>query len=404
MTPTQRPSVERALALIWQAAAPLGVETISCSHAAGRTTAQGIQAMRDTPTFRASAMDGFALCSGDTTAASHKAPVRLRLLSPVFAGMPVQPLARGAAIPISTGAPVPEGADAVLVREAAEIRAGELVLDRPVLQDRNVRQIGEDARAGDMILPPGAWLSPAMIGALTAYGVARLPVWRSPGVAVISTGSELMGSGAVLERAAFVDSNGPMIRSAVGQLGLGADFIGIARDERHALDAALDAASASDLVVSTGGVSAGDLDLVRERLEARGAEIIFHGVRMRPGKPLLFARLADGRLYFGLPGTPVAALVTFRFFVTHAIRRLAGLPAEQGEPIRHNGVAREGTTLFLRARRGTSPQGHPLADTQLDQRPHILRSIFEADLWLRLHDGDGEGDESSLAYPFTARL
>ena len=402
MSKTDRPSVEEALALIWQATGPLGVETISCSHAAGRTTAQSVLAKRDTPAFRVSAMDGFALRSVDAIGASDASPVRLRLLDPVFAGTWPQALPGGAAVPISTGAPVPEGADAVLVREAACLRAGDLVLDTPVAPDRNIRQVGEDALAGDVILPPGARLSPAMIGALTAYGVARAPVWKSPRIGVISTGSELTGSDAEPACAAFVDSNGPMIRSAVTQLGLCADFIGIARDERQALDAALDAASASDLIVSTGGVSAGDLDLVRERLEARGAEIIFHGVRMRPGKPLLFARLADGRLYFGLPGTPIAALATFRFFVTHAIRRLSAMPPEQGEAIRHNGGAREGTTLFLRARRATDRQGRPLADTRLDQRPHILRSVFEADLWLRLHDG--EGGDNGLAYAFSAQL
>ena len=402
MSKAARPSVDQALALIWDATDPLGAETIPIGDAVGRITAGTVRALRDTPAFRASAMDGFALRSADTRTASQDRPIHLRLHAPVFAGAWPQSLPEGVAVAISTGAAAPEGADTILVREAAQVREATLIVSAPVAAHKNLRLIGEDAVAGAEIAPGGLRLSPAMIGALVAYGLADVSVQRLPRIGLISTGSELTTQGAQPSTGALVDSNAPMIRSALTALGLPADFIGIAADDKGAIDTALDAASNSDLVLSTGGVSAGDLDLVRARLEARGAQIVFHGVRMRPGKPLLLARLKDGRAYLGLPGTPVAALATFRFFAMHAIRRLSGLGPEAGETISHNGVARDGTTLFLRARRVAGSDGRPIADTILDQRPHILRSVFAADLWLRL-DADEDG-ERATAYPFSASL
>lgn len=392
-----RPSVEEALALIRASLAPLGTETIPTAQAFGRVTAAPLHARRDVPSFPMSAMDGFAVRSADTLNASGRAPARLRRAEPVYAGDRPAPLAEGTAAPIATGAPIPAGADAVLVRERAEVDGDWLVVRHAIEPQRNVRQTGEDMAAGAQVVEAGVALSPHAVGALAAFGIDRLEARRQPRIGLISTGTELSGIGEPVAAAGLIDSNAPMIAASAQALGLPCAFLGRAADQAAAIDLLLDGSEGCDLVVSTGGVSAGGLDLVRGRLEARGAQILFHGVRMRPGKPLLFALLADGRPYFGLPGNPVAALVGFRFFVVAAIRRMLGLVPEQGEHVSCNAQRRDGTTLILRGRRTTDPAQ---VDCTLDQRSHVLSSTLLADCWVKL----GEDGAMEQAFPITARF
>jgi len=392
-----RPSVDEALALIRDRIVPLHTETIATEDGFGRATAMPLLARRDVPAFPMSAMDGFALHSADTTQASDAAPLALRLVAPVYAGRVPAPLERGTAAPIATGAAVPAGADAVLVREQAEFADSHLLVRRPIDPRRNVRQPGEDVVAGAEIVKAGTLLGPQAVGALAAFGVDRLEVRRRPKIGLISTGSELSGIGEAVGAAGLIDSNAPMIAACAQALGLQTHFLGRAPDQAAALDLLLEGSSGCDLVLSTGGVSAGDLDLVRDRLEAHGAHILFHGVRMRPGKPILFALMADGRPYFGLPGNPVAALVGFRFFVMQALRRMLGLAPEQGAPVSCNAAPREGTTLILRGRRTADPA---VVDCALDQRSHVLSSTLLADCWVKL----GEDGSGAQAFPIIARL
>jgi len=392
-----RPSVDEALAIIWDNLAPLRTETIATSDAFRRVTATPLYARRDVPGFPMSAMDGFALASAATQAASDVAPADFRLVAPIYAGNWPAPLEPGTAAPIATGAPIPAGADAVLVREQAEIAGDRLLLRRPLEPLRNVRQTGEDMIAGREIVGAGTIVSPQAVGALAAFGIDRLEVRCPPRIGLISTGSELGGIGEKIGDAGLIDSNGPMIAACAQALGLPSNFLGRAADQAAAIDLLLDRSGACDLVLSTGGVSAGDLDLVRGRLEARGAQILFHGVRMRPGKPILFALLADGRPYFGLPGNPVAALVSFRFFVVHALRRQLGLAPEQGARVTCNAAPREGTTLILRGRRTADPAQ---VDCTLDQRSHVLSSTLLANCWVKL----AEGGPAAEAFPIVARL
>ncbi len=376
---------------------PLGDEDLPVAAALGRLTASPTHAELDVPRFDASAMDGFALASADTIDAS----VALPLGAPHAAGQWPEPLAKGSAVSIATGAPVPAGADAVIILEEARLldRDGRrwLQIERPVSAHRNVRALGEDAMAGEEIVPAGRLVTPDMIGALISYGVGHVRVRRQPRIGLISTGDEIVPDpGGLQNPATIIDSNGPMIDACCRQLGLSAHFLGWAADRGEALDAMFDAVGQSgsgDIVISTGGVSAGPYDLVAEQLSKRGASIVFHGVRMRPGKPILFAILPDGRPYFGLPGNPVAALVGFRFFVNAAIRRLVGLPPEAGVPADVQAKARPDTTLFLRGvMQADGPR--PWVDVDLDQRSHIQRSVLAADTWLRL---DPEGPP--IAYP-----
>lgn len=395
MAKPPRPSLDEALAIIRDQLVPLGTEEVAIGEALGRVTAVPLRARQDVPRFPVSAMDGYALHSGETEAAADATPVALRLGEPVYAGHSPTPLGPGMAVPIATGAPIPATADAVLVREQAEIADGKLIVRAPVTPDRNVRRTGEDMASGTEVLAAGAVLMPHSLGALAACGIDRVEVRKQPRIGLISTGSELSEIGGPIGDAALIDSNAPMIAACAQALGLPCTVLGRAADQADAIDRLLDSAGAYDVVLSTGGVSAGDLDLVRERLEVRGATICFHGVRMRPGKPILFARLADGRPYFGLPGNPVAALTGFRFFVVPALRRMLGLVPEPGEMIACDAVPRPDCTLILRGRHGHGAE----VDCELDQRSHVLSSTLLADCWVMLRE-NGRAE----AFPLVARL
>ncbi len=391
-----RPNVDAAFDAIEGALAPLGVETCVVTDALGLLTAAPAVAELDVPRFVASAMDGFAVRSADIRAASPEAPVELELGTSVAAGSPAGSVRPGQAVPISTGAPLPEGTDAILVREIGEVVGygmdRRLRVSRPIEQGRNVRAQGEDMARGGTLVDAGHRITPDTIGALVACGVARVAVRRMPRIVLLSSGNELAADRAMLsDPAQAIDCNGPMILAAAQGIGLPVRFLGRMADRPGAVAEMFDTAFApdsGDIVISTGGVSAGDYDLVRSGLEAQGVAIHFHGVQMRPGKPLLFATLPDGRPYFGLPGNPVAALVAFRFFVMAAVRRMLDLPREAGEVVAASAEPRDGTTLFLRGRRVVDADGRMRIDTDFDQRSHILSSVVQADHWLRVEPGE----------------
>ncbi|GGI81270.1 molybdopterin molybdenumtransferase MoeA [Polymorphobacter multimanifer] len=369
----------------------LGSEIVPVASAAGRVTASPVHAGADTPRFPASAMDGYAVASHDLAVATLAAPVLLPLGPMVPAGTTPPPLARGTAVPIATGAPVPPGADAVVMRETATLYGDRVAICRPAAPGHNVRAIGEDCSTGSLVLAAGVRIPPDAVGVLTAFGIRHVGVRRQPCLALLATGSELGPGDERASGAELVDSNSPMIAACAAAAGLACTLVGRVADSPAALDAALATALApgsGDIILSTGGVSVGRFDLVRDRLEALGASVLFHGIAMRPGKPLLFALLPDGRPYFGLPGTPLAALVAFRFFVAAALRQMLGLPPETGIAVHEHPAGRPGITLFLRGRRGRDSGKGLVVDTDLDQRSHILHSLLDADCWLRIDDSD----------------
>jgi molybdopterin molybdotransferase len=391
-------SVDAALDAIVREVALLGVETVAPADAYGRVTAEPVLARRDVPPFAMSAMDGFVLRSADTRQAAVSAPARLIVeRGEIAAGAAGRTLRPGCAIRISTGGAIPDGADCVVARERAALDDDMLVIVEPCDAGRNVRPAGEDFAPGVAVLEAGMPVSPAAIGGMVASGVGALAVRRRPRVALLSTGSEFVAEGAVA-----VDSNGPMIRALGREAGVDIDLVGPVADRIEAIGAVLDRARDHDLVLSSGGVSGGDYDLVRSALERRGARVVFHGLPMRPGKPILFAILADGRPFIGLPGNPVAAMVGFRFFVTAALRAMLGLAPERGEPVDLAVPVRDGTTLFLRGRIGPQRVGARTVDIGLNQRSHVLSSVIAADCWLRC-DLAG-GTPRTIAYPLAALL
>ncbi len=391
----QKISVDAALDLIRRSIPPLPAENCPVDadlldHVASRP----IYAAYDSPRFDCSAMDGFAVRSADTLRATAGLPVRLALGPEIAAQGPPACLGQAEACPISTGGPIPEGADAVIVYEICEISDGGLLIRKPAQPGLNIRRRGEDVAAGRRVVEAGTLMSPEAIGALCSYGIAHIWCRRPPRLAAIPTGNEIIRAGDI-GGASRLDTNGPMLGALARQLGLECRIerpVPDALDALTAAIAALSRASRPDIILSTGGVSGGNYDLVRTALEKLSARIIFHGVAMRPGKPILFALLSDGRPFFGLPGNPVAALVGFRFFVTAAIRNLMGLPPENGRPIDAQVAGREGLTRFLSARhpRKASCEAVPLEE----QRSHIMGSPMTADCWLRV---DRAGSKSRVA-------
>ncbi|MBI3297228.1 MAG: molybdopterin molybdotransferase MoeA [Elusimicrobia bacterium] len=311
-----------AQAAVARAARPLDAEPVLPARALGRVLAEDLRAREDLPAFDNSAMDGYAVRSADLSGAGPGSPAVLRVLGRVAAGgLAEEKVRRGTAVPIMTGAPLPPGADTVVMNECARRVNGEVRVFVEACPGTHVRHAGEDVKRGAPLLSAGAALRAYEVALLCAQGFPFVRVVRRPRAAVLPTGSELGTS--------LRDSNGPALSGLLGRWGARVRALPAARDDAAALSRALKKAlSGTDLLVVTGGVSAGDFDLTRPALESLGFSTLFHGVAIKPGKPLLFG--ARGRtLVFGLPGNPVAALLCAEEFVRPA---LEGLQGRRGGP------------------------------------------------------------------------
>jgi molybdopterin molybdotransferase len=325
--------VQEALARLLQAAAPLPPTIVPLHEALGLTLAERVVADRDVPPTDRSAMDGFAVRAADCSEAGRP----LRVLGEVRAGQDAASIVveAGEAVRIFTGSVIPQGADAVvMVEHADEDRAGGIVtVKERVEPGQHVRGRGEDLRAGDPVREPGAILRPAEIAALAAVGRTRVSVVRPPRAAVLSTGDEIVEVSRVPAPHQVRNSNAAMLLAQFHAMRIDARDLGIAGDERGALDAAIAEGLNADLLVLSGGVSVGDYDLVESALIRAGCERLFHNVAMRPGKPVVAARRGGG-LVLGLPGNPLSAFTCFQVFVKPALRKLMGHPQPTASPLR----------------------------------------------------------------------
>ncbi|WP_224242573.1 molybdopterin molybdotransferase MoeA [Hyalangium gracile] len=310
----------RALAL----ASPLPVEWVRLEEALGRALGADVLAQRTLPPWDNSAMDGYAVRSADL---SGPPPVRLAVGEIIHAGQtPRSELRPGVCARIMTGAPLPAGADAVVMQErtrplqGAEGPAVEIL--EAVSAGNFVRPRGEDARAGEPLLGRGTPLGIPELGLITAQGLLTVPVPRRPRVAILSTGDELCRADEAPE-GRIVDTNAPSLALAVARAGGLPTLLGIARDTQEEVSARLAEAQGFDVVLTSAGVSVGERDFVKASLQEQGVEMNFWRVAIKPGKPLAVGR--KGRtLYFGLPGNPTSSLVTFELFVRPVLRRLLG--------------------------------------------------------------------------------
>ena len=341
-------SVEEALDAVLALVAPLGSETVPLRRAGGRVLAEPITAPRDQPPFAASAMDGYAVRSADV-----RPGATLRVLGEAAAGRPwggtVGP---GTAARIFTGAPIPEGADRVVIQEDVAAEGDAITLGHALDPGHHVRPAGGDFAAGARMEAP-AVLTPERIALAAAMGCAEPRVVRRPVVAVMATGDELVPPGEVPADGQVIASNAYGLAAMVEAAGAEARLLPIARDDRASLELGFALAEGADLVVTIGGASVGDHDLVAPVARALGMSPAFHRVAMRPGKPLMAGRLGDAAV-LGLPGNPVSAMVCGRVFLLPMIRRMLGLdPSAPAlalpllEPLEPNGARRH----YMRAQR-----------------------------------------------------
>lgn len=308
----------RTLALV----SPLAREWVRLEEALGRALAEDVRAQRTLPPWDNSAMDGFAVRSADL---STSPPIRLQVGETIYAGQsPQQELRPGTCARIMTGAPLPPGADAVVMRERTRLTPEGNAVDilEAVGPGHFVRPRGEDAREGEVLLGRGTPLGIPELGLLVSQGLQTVPVSRRPRVAILSTGDELCRADAPAE-GRIVDANAPVLSLAVLRAGGVPSVLGIARDTVEDVYGHLVAAQGYDLVLTSAGMSVGEHDFVREALQRLGVQQDFWRVAIKPGKPLAVGHKA-GTLYMGLPGNPTSSLVTFELFVRPALRRMLG--------------------------------------------------------------------------------
>lgn len=318
---------DAALARLLALATPLSAEEVPIGSAGGRWLAADVQARLTQPPAALSAMDGYALRFSELPGPFH-------IAGEAAAGRPLERLlAAGEAARIFTGAHMPEGADTVALQEDAVVEGGRVSfpVDGPPARGAYVRPEGFDFREGRQLARAGERVTPARMGLLAAAGHANLPVHCLPRVALLSTGDELVPPGTMPGRGQIIGANGLMIADMLRNAGAEVIDLGIVADRPEALAAAIRQAKGADLLVTIGGASVGDHDLVKPALETAGASLDFWKVAIRPGKPLLAGRLGAA-VVVGLPGNPVSAFVCARLFLVPLVKRLSGDPQPEDRP------------------------------------------------------------------------
>jgi molybdopterin molybdotransferase len=379
-------TLEEAQARILAAVRTLPAERVLIGAAAGRILAEDVRSAVDLPPFPSSAMDGYAVRSTDL-------PGTLRIAGESAAGAPFAGrLGPGEAVAISTGAIVPQGADAVAPVEIVVKKDNGVEVDRALRPGASVRRRGGDVHIGDVVAPAGTRLAPAALAGIAAVGVASVSCARRPRVAILATGSELVMPGQPLESGQIYESNTLMLAAALAVTGAEVVTAPSVPDDEASLREALERGLESDVLVTSGGVSVGEHDLVRKVERELAVEEVFWRVAIKPGKPLAFGT-RGATLVFGLPGNPVSALVSAELFVKPALRALQGVPAplprfepgRLGSDLRRNQERDE----FVRARVGVDGDAVVLEPLR-GQESHMIASASAADALVHVPRGNGD--------------
>ncbi|MBU9206292.1 molybdopterin molybdotransferase MoeA [Burkholderia multivorans] len=361
--------------------------TVPLADAVGRILAAPLFASLDQPPVDQSAMDGYAVRAADLAGAEP-----LRIAQRCYAGDAPAPLAPRTAARIFTGAPIPAGADTVVMQEHAHERDGCVTFDAPPRAGTHIRRRAEELRAGDLLIPAGVRLGAIHVGVAAAQGVSTLDVRPPLRVGILTTGDELVACGAPRAPRQIYNSNAPMLAALVAGTGAAVVANLHAQDTADAVERALrDLHARCELVVCVGGASVGDKDLLRGTLNALGASFVVSGVRMKPGKPVALARL-DARPVVLLPGNPGAATTAFALFVAPLIRRLQGraerLPVVPSLPLDIDVEPDPQRERFIRVRCDVAPNGLPLLDALRQQGAGTLNSLAHASGLARVPAGE----------------
>ena len=361
---------------------PLPTEIVALTQARGRTLAQDVAALRTQPPFPASAMDGYAVRAADIA----QVPARLKVTGVSAAGHRFHgALGAGEAVRIFTGAPVPDGADTILIQENATAEDGFVVAHEPEEAGRHIRRAGLDFSAGDVLLARGRRLGPPELALAAAMNHPALPVTRRPRVALLATGDELVRPGENAGPDQIVASNTYAVAAYAEAAGAEVIDLGIAGDRFADLERCIRAArdAGADVLVTLGGASVGDHDLVQTALSREGMELGFWRIAMRPGKPLMHGRIGDMRI-LGLPGNPVSAIVCGVLFLVPLVRALAGDP-QAGSDRSELAVlgadlpANDSRQDYMRAHVTGMRDGHPLVEAFRRQDSSMLRVLAQAE-------------------------
>jgi molybdopterin molybdotransferase len=355
---------------------PLAAETIPLVEADGRVLARDLAASRDQPPFAASAMDGYAVRAEDATRGA-----RLRVIGTAHAGGAFRgALAADKAVRIFTGAPLPQGADAIVIQENVTPNGDSIVVNEPARLGQHIRKRALDFAKGDALLKAGTRLTPHAIGLAAAMNHARLSVHRKPRVAIIATGDELVAPGEKPRADQIVSSNSVALAALATRAGAEVRDFGIVADTLAATRRAIAKARDFDIVVTSGGASVGERDFVQEALKANGIKIGFWKIAMRPGKPLMFGRKGKARA-IGLPGNPVSALVCAKLFLVPLIEALSGLPLRDETIMAKLGAdlpANDSRQDYLRATLERQADGTFVATPFAKQDSSMMRTLAQS--------------------------
>ena len=371
--------VEDALTLLMEGVGETQTEHVSLREALGRVLSSDLMASRNQPPFDASAMDGYAVKADNI----RDLPTKLQIVGEVPAGQSFSDrLGNWEAVRIFTGAPVPEGADAILIQEHTERDGAFVTALEPVAKGRFIRPAGLDFKQGDVLLRKGQILDPGHIALAASMNHAAIPVYRRPRVALLSTGDELVLPGDVPAADQIISSNNFGVAGLAEQAGAEVLDLGIARDDADEIAATIAKAQAAevDILVTSGGVSVGDHDLAREVLTAAGMSLDFWRIAMRPGKPLMAGQLGNSRV-LGLPGNPVSAMICSILFLQPLIRKMLGQSAPlPSEPARLGAAlgANDERQSYLRGTLGVDEHGRLIATPFSGQDSAMLAGFARA--------------------------
>lgn len=369
------------------------IERLALRAALGRVLAEDVRSPIDVPSHTNSAVDGYALRGDDLPPEGR---VSLRCIGTTLAGsLLANPVARDECARIMTGAPLPPGADTVVMQEHVERSGDHVTIGAGHRAGENVRAAGEDLARGQRVLGPGRRLQPADLGLLASIGRAEVGVYRRPRVAFFSTGDELRSVGEPLGPGLIYDSNRYTLYGMLTRLGVEIIDLGVVRDTRDVVrDALTEAAASADAILTSGGVSVGEADYVKEALEALG-RVSFWQVNMKPGRPLAFGRIGEAA-FFGLPGNPVSVMVTFYQFVEPALRQIAGenevdwRRAGFRVPCASRLKKRPGRTEFQRGVLAYAADGTLTVRATGHQGSGMLHSMSVANCFIVLHAESGD--------------